>query len=167
MTLSFTVNGPVGFDASSDQLAQLAPYQFPATLLSFDLDPGGIGLSSFTGPDPNSFFLPEWNFSLGADTNGNASLTLDFLTRDDSTADWRGQASTTGGSFEFASDNQVQCGTIGQSCIYTGLLVASDPPDPAPEPSSMWIMAAALTFFVGRAGPIERLYQNASTARSG
>ncbi len=159
LSLTFTVDGAVSFDANSGfasdshgipPVVQVA-YPFPAALTSFDLNAGGTSVTLADFVSPGEFGIPVWTFDLTADpASGAASLSLFFLNNTD--------------MFEFygppsGSSNPAALGTAAPGTIdfgtdyyethlpaqYTGMLVAS--PADAPEPASLWLLVAGLGLF--------------------
>ncbi|HEY3909453.1 MAG TPA: PEP-CTERM sorting domain-containing protein [Stellaceae bacterium] len=169
LTLSFTVDGAVSFNATSDFAdnggippSTSVAYPFPAALTAFDLSTQGVSvtLANFVSPTSieSSFPLfPKWTLDLTADpTNGTASLALSFLNITDN---WGFNGPPAGSSNPAYLSTRGPAGTIdfgadwqatADPAQYTGVLTAA--PSPVPEPSSLTLLLAAAALF-GAARP--------------
>lgn len=168
LTLTFTVSGPVSFDANSDfaDNAQGLPpvtqvtYPFPAALTSFTIAYGspaagaGATLASFTsskaesGTGPGFAGYPIWTFDLTADpTDGMAALSLYFLDALDSyNFDGPPIGSANPAQLSTSAEGMIYFGAdfllTDEPAEYTGILTAST--RPLPEPRSAWLLLSGL-----------------------
>lgn len=180
-SLSFSVSSAIsiaagsGFAGADDQGQPPNPqvaYQFPTQLTAFTLaDQFPVTLADFlsprnadqinANPSNNEPGQPEWSFDLTADP---ATLTANLQLF------WDGEQMLVNSPTGQALFSTSQASTIdftldgSSGGTITGELVASDPPAPAPEPSSAWLLLSGISF-LGVGGAVIRMSGARAAAR--